>query len=88
MIPNDDLARFADRLQSLIEGFEAARAEMQALKAEIRAAGYDPSALARVVELRRDEKVKAREQERLVAVTLYADRLGVRFLVPGDEGGQ
>jgi hypothetical protein len=33
----------------------------------------------RVVQLRRDERKRAREQERLQAVTLYADRLGVQL---------
>ena len=76
---NDDLTRYAERLTRLLDAADEARADLKELKVEIKSAGYDPVALVRVVQLRRDERKRAREQERLQAVTLYADRLGVQL---------
>ena len=76
---NDDLQRYAERLTRLLDAADEARADLKELKIEIKSAGYDPAALVRVVQLQRDERKRAREQERLQAVTLYADRLGVQL---------
>ena len=76
---NDDLTRYAERLTRLLDAADEASADLKELKVEIKSAGYDPTALVRVVQLRRDERKRAREQERLQAVTLYADRLGVQL---------
>ena len=76
---NDDLTRYAERLTRLLDAADETRADLKELMVEIKSAGYDPAALVRVVQLRRDERKRAREQERLQAVTLYADRLGVQL---------
>jgi uncharacterized protein (UPF0335 family) len=76
---NDDLTRYAERLSRMLDAADEARADLKELKVEIKSAGYDRAALVRVVQLRRDERKRAREQERLQAVTLYADRLGVQL---------
>ena len=76
---NDDLKRYAERLTHILDAADEMRADLTELKVEIKSAGYDPAALVRVVQLRRDERKRAREQERLQAVTLYADRLGVQL---------
>lgn len=76
---NDDLTSYADRLTRLLDAADEAKADLKELRIEIKSAGYDPAALVRVVQLRRDERKRAKEQERLQAVTLYADRLGVQL---------
>ena len=76
---NDDLTRYAERLTRLLDAADEVRADLKELKIEIKSAGYDPAALTRVVQLRRDERKRAKEQERLQAVALYADRLGVQL---------
>ena len=76
---NDDLTRYAERLTRLLDAADEARADLKELKIEIKSAGYDPAALVRVVQLRRDERKRAKEQERLQAVVLDADRLGVQL---------
>ena len=76
---NDDLTSYADRLTRLLDAADEAKADLKELRVEIKSAGYDPAALVRVVQLRRDERKRAKEQERLPAVTLYADRLGVQL---------
>ncbi len=76
---NDDLTRYAELLSCLLDAADEVRDDLKGLKVEIKSAGYDPAALTRVVQLRRDERKRAREQERLQAVTLYADRLGVQL---------
>lgn len=76
---NDDLTSYADRLTRLLDAADEAKADLKELRVEIKSSGYDPAALVRVVQLRRDERKRAKEQERLQAVTLYADRLGVQL---------
>ena len=76
---NDDLTSYADRLTRLLDAADEAKADLKELRIEIKSAGYDPAALVRVVLLRRDERKRAKEQERLQAVALYADRLGVQL---------
>ena len=76
---NDDLTSYADRLTRLLDAADEAREDIKQLRVEIKSAGYDPAALVRVVQLRRDERKRAKEQERLQAVALYADRLGVQL---------
>ena len=76
---NDDLTSYADRLTRLLDAADEAKADLKELRIEIKSAGYDPAALVRVVQLRRDERKREKEQERLQAVTLYADRLGVQL---------
>lgn len=76
---NDHLASYADRLERLLDEADQARDAIKDLKTEIKSSGFDPAALARVVALRRDEKRRAREEERLQAVALYAQRLGVQL---------
>jgi len=76
---NDDLTSYADRLTRLLDAADEAKADLKELRVEIKCAGYDPAALVRVVQLRRDERKREKEQERLQAVTLYADRLGVQL---------
>jgi uncharacterized protein (UPF0335 family) len=76
---NDDLTSYADRLTRLLDAADEAKADLKELRVEIKSAGYDPAALVRVVQLRRDERKRAKEQERLQAVVLYADRLGVQL---------
>jgi uncharacterized protein (UPF0335 family) len=76
---NDDLRSYAERLTRLLDAADETRADLKKLRIEIKSAGYDPAALTRVVQLQRDERKRAREQERLQAVTLYADRLGVQL---------
>lgn len=76
---NDDLTSYADRLTRLLDAADEAREDIKQLKVEIKSAGYDPAALVRVVQLRRDERKRAREQERLQMISIYADRLGVQL---------
>ena len=76
---NDDLTSYADRLTRLLDAADEAKADLKELRVEIKFAGYDPAALVRVVQLRRDERKRAKEQDRLQAVALYADRLGVQL---------
>ena len=78
-IKNDDLSRFADRLDRVLDEVETVSAALKDLKAEIKSAGFDPAALLSVAKLRRDERKRARAEERLQAVALYADRLGVQL---------
>lgn len=78
-ITNDDLSRFADRLDRVLDEVETASAALKDLKAEIKLAGFDPAALVSVAKLRRDDRKRARAEERLQAVALYADRLGVQL---------
>ena len=77
--PNDDLTRYADRLDRLLREADETRADLKELKAEIKSSGFDPAALVRVVQLRRDELKRVREEEKLQQVALYADRLGVQL---------
>ena len=76
---NDDLTSYADRLTRLLDAADEAKADLKELRVEIKSAGYDPAALVRVVQLRRDERKRAKEQDRLQQVTLYASRLGVQL---------
>jgi uncharacterized protein (UPF0335 family) len=76
---NDDLSRFADRIEAALQEIEDARESLAAIKAEVTSAGYDGGALVRVVEMRHNEKRRQREESRLALVRLYADRLGVRL---------
>jgi uncharacterized protein (UPF0335 family) len=76
---NDDLNIYADRLTRLLDAADEAREDIKQLKLQIKSVGYDPSALVRVVQLRRDERKRAKEQQRLHVVALYADRLGVQL---------
>lgn len=78
-ITNNDLARFADRLDQVLDAAEEASAALKDLKAEIKSAGLDPAALVSVAKLRRDDRKRVRAEERLQAVALYADRLGVQL---------
>ena len=78
-ITNDDLSRFADRLDRVLDEVETANAALKDLKNEIKSAGFDPTALLSVAKLRRDDRKRARAEERLQAVALYADRLGVQL---------
>ena len=77
--PNDDLSRFADRLDRVLDEVETASAALKDLKNEIKSAGFDSAALLSVAKLRRDDRKRARAEERLQAVALYADRLGVQL---------
>jgi uncharacterized protein (UPF0335 family) len=79
MTTNDDLSRFADRIETALQGIEDAREILAAMKAEATLAGYDGGALVRVVEMRHNEKRRQREESRLALVRLYADRLGVQL---------
>jgi uncharacterized protein (UPF0335 family) len=79
MTTNDDLSRFADRIETALQGIEDARESLAAIKAEATSAGYDGGALVRVVEMRHNEKRRQREESRLALVRLYADRLGVQL---------
>jgi uncharacterized protein (UPF0335 family) len=79
MTTNDDLSRFADRIERAIQGIEDARDDLSALKAEVTSAGYDGGALVKVVEMRHSEKRRQKEEARLALVRLYADRLGVQL---------
>jgi uncharacterized protein (UPF0335 family) len=76
---NDDLSRFADRIETALQGIEDARESLAVIKAEATSAGYDGGALVRVVEMRHNEKRRQREESRLALVRLYADRLGVQL---------
>jgi len=76
---NDDLTSYADRLTHLLDAADFLREDIKQLRIEIKSAGYDPAALVRVVQLRRDERKREKEQERLQAVALYADRLEVQL---------
>lgn len=78
-ITNDDLSRFADRLDRVLDEVETASAALKDLKTEIKSAGFDPAALLSVAKLRRDDRKRVRAEERLQAVALYADRLGVQL---------
>lgn len=78
-LANDDLARFAARLERLLDAADEAKADLKELKTEIKSSGFDPAALIRVVQLRRDERKRAKEQDRLQQVALYAARLGVQL---------
>ena len=53
---NDDLTSYADRLTRLLDAADEAKADLKELRIEIKSAGYDPAALVRVVQLRRDNK--------------------------------
>jgi uncharacterized protein (UPF0335 family) len=76
---NDDLSRYADRIERAIQAVEDARDDLAQLKAEATSAGYDGGALVRVVEMRHSEKRRQKEEARLALVRLYADRLGVQL---------
>ena len=76
---NDDLSRYADRIEKAIQAVEDAREDLAAIKAEATAAGYDGGALVKVVEMRHSEKRRQKEEARLALVRLYADRLGVQL---------
>jgi uncharacterized protein (UPF0335 family) len=76
---NDDLSRYADRIERAIQAVEDARDDLSALKAEVTSAGYDGGALVKVVEMRHSEKRRQKEEARLALVRLYADRLGVQL---------
>lgn len=78
-ITNNDLARFADRLDRVLDAVEEASAALKDLKTEIKSAGFDSAALVSVAKLRRDDRKRVRAEERLQAVALYADRLGVQL---------
>jgi uncharacterized protein (UPF0335 family) len=79
MTTNDDLSRFADRIETALQEIEDARESLAEIKAEATSAGYDGGALVRVVEMRHNEKRRQREESRLALVRLYADRLGVQL---------
>lgn len=79
---NNDLTNYADRLTRLLDVADEAKADLKELRVELKSAGYDPAALVRVVQLRRDERKRAKEQERLQAVMLYSDWLGVQLDLP------
>jgi uncharacterized protein (UPF0335 family) len=79
MTTNDDLSRFADRIEAGIRAIEDARENLSEMKDEATAAGYDGGALVRVVEMRLSEKRRQKEEARLALVRLYADRLGVQL---------
>lgn len=76
---NDDLSRYADRIERAIQAVEDARDDLSALKSEVTSAGYDGGALVKVVEMRHSEKRRQKEEARLALVRLYADRLGVQL---------
>lgn len=77
--PNDDLSRFADRLDRVLGEIEEAAEALKDLKVEIKSAGFDAAALVAVAKLRRDETKRQRAEERLQQLTLYASRLGVQM---------
>lgn len=77
--PNDDLARYAERLDRVLAEMEGCAEALKDLKTEIKSAGFDPAALAAVAKLRRDDKKRQRAEERLQQLTLYAARLGVQM---------
>lgn len=77
--PNDDLSRFADRLDRVLGEIENGQAALADLKVEVKSAGFDPTALVAVIKLRRDEKKRERAEERLQQLALYASRLGVQM---------
>jgi len=77
--PNDDLARYADRLDRVLGEIEDAQEALKDLKTEIKSAGFDAPSLVTVVKLRRDDKRRAKAEEKLQQLTLYADRLGVQL---------
>lgn len=76
---NDDLSKYAERLTRLLDTADEAKADIKELKLEVKSAGYDPAALAKVVQLQRDDDKRKKEEEKLQALTLYADRLGVQL---------
>lgn len=77
--PNDDLSRYADRLNRVLGEIEDAAEALKDLKVEIKSAGFDPAALVAVAKLRRDEEKRKRAEERLQQLALYAQRLGVQL---------
>lgn len=77
--PNDDLARYADRLDRVLGEIEDAQEALADLKTEIKSAGFDAPALVAVVKLRRDEKKRVKAEEKLQQLALYADRLSVQL---------
>ena len=77
--PNDDLARYADRLDRVLGEIEDAQEALADLKTEIKSAGFDAQALIAVVRLRRDEKKRVKAEEKLQQLALYADRLSVQL---------
>lgn len=77
--PNDDLSRFADRLDRVLGEIEDAAEALKDLKVEIKSAGFDAAALVAVAKLRRDDEKRRRAEERLQQLTLYAARLGVQM---------
>jgi uncharacterized protein (UPF0335 family) len=79
MTTNDDLSRYADRIETVLRAADEVRDDLAALKAEVTSAGYDGAALLRVVQMRHSEKRRQKEEARLALVRLYADRLGVQL---------
>lgn len=77
--PNDDLSRFADRLDRVLGEIEDAAVALADLKVEIKSAGFDATALVAVAKLKRDDAKRKRTEERLQQMTLYASRLGVQM---------
>lgn len=76
---NDDLTRYAERLDRVLGEIEDAAGALADLKIEIKSAGFDPAALVAVAKLKRDEKKRQRAEERMQQIALYADRLGVQL---------
>lgn len=77
--PNDDLTRYADRLDRVLAEIEGAAVALADLKVEIKSAGFDATALVAVAKLKRDDAKRKRTEERLQQMTLYASRLGVQM---------
>lgn len=77
--PNDDLSRYADRLDRVLAEIEGCAEALADLKVEIKSAGFDPAALVAVAKLKRDDAKRKRTEERLQQMTLYASRLGVQM---------
>lgn len=77
--PNDDLSRFADRLDRVLDEIEDAAEALKDLKVEIKSAGFDAPALVAVAILRRDDEKRKRTEERMQQLTLYARHLKVQL---------
>lgn len=71
--PTDDRLRlFVERIERMEEEEEALKADKRDIYAEAKGTGYDPKILRKVIQLRKMDPDKRREQETLVEVYLCA----------------
>lgn len=69
---DDRLRLFVERIERMEEEEEALKADKRDIYAEAKGTGYDPKILRKVIQIRKMDPDKRREQETLVEVYLCA----------------